>query len=156
MVFTGPTTEAGPIKRKSRRVKHGGMKPIAERLTTVTITTATATTATTAFTAAAIAATATRRALFARTRFVDRQRTALKIFLVKHFDGFVGIFLRSHLNEGKAARTACHAILHDIDRHHGPGLGEMILQIVFGGAVSEVPNKQFSGHRYFLFPLALH
>ena len=149
MVFTGPTTEAGPIKRKSRRVKHGGMKPIAERLTTVTITTATAT-------AAAIAATATRRALFARTRFVDRQRTALKIFLVKHFDGFVGIFLRSHLNKGKAARTACHAILHDVDRHHGPGLGKMILEIIFGGVVGEVPNKQFCGHRYFLFPLAPH
>ena len=97
-----------------------------DSLTTVAIPAAAAAATPAAFTTAAIAA-AARRTLLARARFVDRQRTALEILLVEHFDGLVGVFLRSHFDEGEAAGTARHAVLHDVHGHHSSSLGEVIL-----------------------------
>src|SRR5205823_10467768 len=68
--------------------------------------------------AAAVSATATGWALFAGPRFVDRQWPALKVLLVEHRDGFVGLFLRAHLNERKTARTASRTVLHYVHPDH--------------------------------------
>jgi len=102
-----------------------------------TIAIATATTATPALVAATPAA-APARALFARTRFVDRESAALEVLLVEHFNGLISFSLRAHLDEGEAAGTAGRPILHDVDRHDRASLGEIVLEVVFGGVIGEV------------------
>lgn len=86
------------------------------------------------------------RTLLAGPGFIDRQGTALKILAVKHFNRFVGIGLRAHFDKSKAAGTTGVPVLHDIDRDYIPGLGKMILEIIFGGVVGEVANKQLCCH----------
>ena len=79
--------------------------------------------------------------LFTGPRFVHRERPALKIFLMESFDGLLGILLRPHFHEAKAARTAGKAILHDVDGNDGACRRKVILQIIFGRAVVEVTNE---------------
>jgi len=68
---------------------------------TATTTTAAATISTATTAAAAITATAAaaRRTLFAGTRFIDRQRSALEFFSVKLRNGRVRFGLRPHFDE---------------------------------------------------------
>src|SRR5439155_16663900 len=82
--------------------------------------------------ATAIATATAGRAFFAGTRFVDGQGTALEILLMKHGNRLVGVFLRPHFNEGKAAGTTRRAILHDVDSDDRSRLREVVLQVVFG------------------------
>jgi len=67
-----------------------------------------------------------------RPGFVDGQRSALKILLMKHADRFGSVFGRPHLDKSKAARPTRRAVLHDIDRNDRARLGEIILQVIFG------------------------
>jgi hypothetical protein len=87
-----------------------------------------------------------RRTFLARTRFIDRERTALKIFLVKHGNRLLSVSRRSHLNKRKAAGTACRSVLHDAHRNYSASLGKEVLQIIFGRGVSEVSHKQLCCH----------
>ena len=97
------------------------------------MTIAVPTTATTAAPApsAAVAA-ATLGTFFTRPGLVHRQGATLKILLVKHRDGLGRILLGPHFDESKASGTTRCPVLHNIYRHDGTGLGEVILQIVFG------------------------
>jgi len=102
-------------------------------------TAASTSTAVAAFATAATAAPATGtaealagRAFFARPRFIDGQGPALKVFLMKHGDGFFRVGRGGHFDERKAARAAGRSILHDVDRNDAAGLGKKILQVVFG------------------------
>src|SRR5687768_3200190 len=65
---------------------------------------------------------------FAGTCFVDREGTALEVFLMEHGDGFLRVGRRTHFHEGETAGTASGAVLHDIDRDDAAGLGKVILQ----------------------------
>jgi hypothetical protein len=87
-----------------------------------------------------------RRTFLARTSFIDREGTALKVFLVERGNGFFGVSRRSHFDERKAAGTAGGSILHDADRNNAASLGKKVLEIVFGRGVSEVAHKQLSCH----------
>src|SRR2546423_13137873 len=97
----------------------GGHKGRADLVTIATPTSATA-------------AAAAGRAVLARARFIDRQRTALKILFMKQGNCLASIILRSHFDEGNPPRTAGGAILHDINCEHRTDLREIILQIVLG------------------------
>src|SRR5437763_1152857 len=103
--------------------------------TVVTIS-ATATTSAGAAIKGASAAGA-RRALFARTSFVDGERPALEVLLMEHGDGFFSVGWRSHFDEGEATGTACGAVLHDINRKDRSSLGKVILEVVFGRGVGQ-------------------
>lgn len=71
------------------------------------------------------------RAFFPRTRFVDCQGAALKVFLVEHADGLARIFLRGHFDKCKTPRTTRRPVLHDVNCDHGARLGEVVLEVVF-------------------------
>jgi hypothetical protein len=43
----------------------------------------------------------------------------------------LGFFRGGHFHKAETARAAGHAVLDDVDREHGPGSREMILQIIF-------------------------
>jgi hypothetical protein len=104
---------------------------------------------------AAILATSTTAAtpaiatLLARTGFIDGQRTTLKGFAVKHFDGVLRFLGRRHGDKGEAARTARHAVLHERDFGDGARLREQFLQIDFERFEREIPDVEFVGHRLF-------
>jgi hypothetical protein len=109
---------------------NGGLKEkIWRLLAPILIATATVTAETT---------TSTRRAIFTGTRFINCQRAALKVFLVKHGNGLGRIFLRAHFDKGKAARTPGSPVLHDVNCHDPAGLREMVMQIVFGCCEGQV------------------
>lgn len=78
---------------------------------------------------------------FARTCFIHRQRTALKVFLVKHCDGLGGFILGTHFHKSEAAGTARSSVLHDIGGNHHSGCRKMILQIILGGIEGKISNK---------------
>jgi hypothetical protein len=103
--------------------KRGGLTPIA-------IAAATASTTTAAATAAAVATAATGRTFLTWPGFVDRQGAPLKVLLMEHRNGFVGIFLRAHFDKRKSARAARRAILHYVYCDNSPCLCKMILQII--------------------------
>ena len=85
-----------------------------------------------AVTAAATAAAAAGRTLFAGSRFVNRQRAALEIFLVEHGNSLGRVFLGRHFNEREAPGATRRSILHDVDCDHRARLGKVILQVIFG------------------------
>ncbi len=91
--------------------------------------------------AAPTTVTATLGAFLSRTGLVHGQGASLEVLLMEHADGFGGIFLRAHLNEGESARAARSAILHDNDRDHSARLGEEILQVVFGCRERKIPHE---------------
>src|SRR3989440_9761701 len=88
------------------------------------------------------AAARTRRALFARTRDVDGQLTALEFLAVKHFHRFVGFLRRGVLDEGKAARFAGKFVEHQVHRSDDACLGEVLLQVVFHRLVGEIAYEE--------------
>ena len=115
---------------------------------TATATTAAATTTPAVSTSSAAttttsvpAATAARRTLFPWAGLVNRQGAALKIFLMKHRNGFFGFRLRAHFHKCESAGPARRPILHNIDGNHRSRLGKVILKIIFRGIVREVSNK---------------
>jgi hypothetical protein len=119
-----------------------GLAPIAIATATATATAAATASATTTTTAAITSPTATAaRTLFARTSFIDGQRPALEVLLMKHRDGLVCILLGPHFYECKPARTPSRAILHDVDCDNRTRLCKMILQIIFRSCEGQVPNE---------------
>ena len=97
--------------------------------------------ATATATATAAAATTTSRALLARPCFIDRQRASLKILLVEHGNRFARLLLGSHFDESEPTRSACRAILHDINSNHYTRLGEVILEVILGCGEGKIPYE---------------
>jgi len=104
------------------------------------ITTVAAVSAITATTAAT--ATLTRRAVFARTRDVNRQRAALEFLVMEHFHRFVGFVAAGHFDEGEPAGFSRELIEHDVHRRDNAGLGKIILQVVVHGLVGKVAYEE--------------
>ncbi len=60
---------------------------------------------------------------------------------MEHLNCLFRVFLRSHLDEGETTGTACHTVLHYVDRHYNSGLREMILQVVFRRGEGEITDE---------------
>jgi hypothetical protein len=103
---------------------------IATAATTVPATATAATAAAEATTAAAAAeattaaatAEAATRAIFLRTRFIDRQLTAAEIDAVHLFCSLLGFICRAHGDERETAGAAGHLVHGDVNIGHGTEL----------------------------------
>jgi len=73
------------------------------------------------------AVSAARGPFFPRPGLVNRQRTTLKVLLVKHRDRLGCVFLGAHFDEGKPAGATRRPVLHNVYRDDGTRLGEVIL-----------------------------
>jgi hypothetical protein len=93
----------------------------------------------------ATAATAT-RAVFAGTRFIHGQRTALHGLAVKDADRLLRFLGGRHGDEGKSAGTARELVLHERDFGNGAGFGEGVLKIDFGGIEGKISDVEFIRH----------
>jgi hypothetical protein len=114
--------------------------------TTATATAAAEATAATAAAAAAEAATtaaaaeaATRAVLF-RTGLIDRQLTAAELDAIDLLSRDLGLFGRTHGDEGKTARAACHFVHSDVNVGNGTELAEVRAELVFGRFEREISN----------------
>jgi len=81
------------------------------------------------------------RTFLARAGDIDGDFAALKILVVKLLDGFLSFLSAGKFDERKAAGTAAHLVEHEVDGSDGPGLGEVILQIVFARLEGQVPYE---------------
>jgi hypothetical protein len=102
---------------------------------------ASSTPATTTITAAATATTAARRTIFAGPGFIDGQGPALEVLGMEHLNSLLSVLFRGHFDEGKTTGTACHPVLHDINRHYNAGLREIILQVIFRRGEGEITDE---------------
>jgi hypothetical protein len=73
------------------------------------------------------------RTFFARTRFVNVERAAVKFVAVERALRGVGLCPVIHRDERKPARFASHPVHHQTDFVDGAMLFEQILKIVLGG-----------------------
>jgi hypothetical protein len=101
----------------------------------------TAFTATIAARSATGAATPPGRTFFPRTGDIYRNRTTLKVFIVKLVDSLLSLFRRGKLHEGKSTRFARDLVHHQVDGGECSNLCKMILKIILPGLVGEVPNE---------------
>ena len=130
-------------KSESRRKKNRGPAnpglDHTQRAELITIASA----ATAAATAAVFTATtaAARRALFARTRDVDREGATVNGFAVHGLDGLGGLFGRAHGDETETARTAGRPVHHQIGFEDRAVGCECILQVIFCGIEGKISNK---------------
>jgi len=98
---------------------------------------------------APVSAATARRALLARTGFVDRERPTLEGLFMEHLDRLGNIFRRRHFDEGETAGSPRRAVLHDVNGDHRAGLGEVVLQVIFRGVEGKVTDEQSGGHISF-------
>lgn len=82
------------------------------------------------------------RAFLARTGNIDRERAALKFFIVELFDGLVRLLVAPEFNECEATGFSSHLIEHKIDGGDDASLGEIILKIIFHGLVGQVTYEE--------------
>jgi hypothetical protein len=121
--------------------------------TTTTTTTATAfspAVTTTTAAAASITAAASAGTIFARTRLVDSEGTAVKAVAVQRLHGSIGTFLIFHGHKGESARTPGELIHDHIDFENGAMGGKHILKLVFGCVEGKISHKQFRTHDDYL------
>jgi len=96
-------------------------------------------------TAATATATATTPAIFARTGFIDRYRSAGDLLHVQTVDGLLAGLVVVHFHEAESARAAGVSILDDIDGFHVAVLGEGLLNVRFGRVEAKVTNINVHG-----------
>src|SRR6185503_5271831 len=94
-------------------------------------------------------ATTTRRAVFARASDVDGQGATIQLGAIHRRDGLLGLLGRTHGDKSETARTAAHAVHHQVGFDDRAVRREGVLQIVFRGIEGEVPYKQFTAHVTF-------
>jgi hypothetical protein len=125
---------------------------VAAATTTATsaVSAATAAAATPAISAAATTAiaapSATGWAIFARPRFVYRQRTPFKILSMESPNRILRVLIRGHRHKGKTAGFPREFVLHKHHFIHGAGLCKEVLQGHLGGAESEIADVEFVSH----------
>ena len=105
-----------------------------------------AATTTTAATAEGATAAAATWAIFAGTRFIDGQRTAMESLAVEKADGLLCFLVAGHGDEGKAAGLARELILHQSGFGDAACLGEEVLQVHFWGVEGKIPDVEFVTH----------
>ena len=115
-----------------------------------TVITTTAAAAATEFTTGTAAATestaAASRTVFAGTRFVDCQRTAVKFLAVELIDRCLSRLVRVHRDEGESARAACEFVLHQHDFGNRAALREQVLNCDFGRIERQIADIEFVTH----------
>ena len=91
---------------------------------------------------AAVPLLAAAAALFAWLGDIDRERAALKIFVVEHFHRLVRVRRAGELDEGEPARLAGEFIQHQVHRIDCAGLSEVVHQVAFHGLVRQVADEE--------------
>jgi len=86
----------------------------------------------TTITTASTAAAAARRARLTWPGFIHGQSSAVYRFAVNLSDGVLSFLLGAHCHKRKSAGFACEFVLHERHFLHCAGLGEKLLQLVFG------------------------
>jgi hypothetical protein len=89
---------------------------------------------------AATAAEATAGAVFLRAGLIDRQLTASELDAVDLLSRYLGLFGRTHGDEGEAARAARHFVHSDVNVGNGSELAEVRAELVFGRFEREISN----------------
>jgi hypothetical protein len=92
--------------------------------------------------AAATPATPARAAIFHRARFVDLDRTSVKLLAVEATDGRFALRAAAHGDERETARAIGGAIHHDFAIGDGAELLESVLKVDFGGLKREISNEK--------------
>jgi hypothetical protein len=143
----------GHKKTETRRspfcneILEGGLVPAIAVAATATAAAAATTEAATALAAAAAeAATAAATAeaaagaVLLRACLVDRQLTAAELDAIDLLSRDLGLFGRTHGDEGKTARAACHFVHSDVNVGNGTELAEVRAELVFGRFEREISN----------------
>jgi pyruvate/2-oxoglutarate dehydrogenase complex dihydrolipoamide acyltransferase (E2) component len=89
---------------------------------------------------AATAAESTAGAVFLRAGLIDRQLTASELDAVDLLSRYLGLFGRTHGDEGEAARAARHFVHSDVNVGNGSELAEVRAELVFGRFEREISN----------------
>src|SRR6185436_4364452 len=92
-------------------------------------------------------------AILTRFGFVDFQSTATNFPAIHLLDGGSGFFRCGHFDEGKASRTARHAVFDYTCGFNRAGLRKQFLQVFAGGLEREVSNIKFSRHSIYFLPI---
>ena len=82
------------------------------------------------------------RAFFARAGDVDGQGAATQFLAVQHFDGVLGFFGGTELDEGETAGTARELVEHQVDIDHHAGGAEVVLEVAFEGLERQIAHEQ--------------
>ncbi len=90
--------------------------------------------------AAAVKAALTRRSGLHWSGFIDSDVPAAKILAVQHLNGFVGFLIGRHFDKAEASGAARELVYDHLGRFHVPGLGEVLPQLIIGGAVRQTTN----------------
>src|SRR5689334_5916859 len=90
---------------------------------------------------AATATAATETAFGTGTGFVDVQGAAVELLAVEGFDGFQGLGLIGHFNEGEATGLPGVAIADDAGLFNSAVGGKNRLELRLGGLIRKVSNK---------------
>ncbi len=114
--------------------------------TTAAISTATAAVFTTRSTATATTTAAAGRTIFTRTSHVDRKGATIELLTVQSVNCFLCFVGAAHGDETETARTAAHAIHHQVGFHNGAVCGKRVGKVVFSGVEGKISNKQFCAH----------
>jgi hypothetical protein len=110
------------------------------------VSTTTTTAAASSTPAAVSTAAATTTTFRAWAGFVHREISAIQGVAIQCLRGGVRLFFRGHRYECEPARTAAHAVEHEIDLRDGSVLGEKILKIIFSDVVGKIPYEQLCIH----------
>jgi hypothetical protein len=100
--------------------------------TTAAISAATASAAVAATTVTTAAATTAGWPRFTRARLIYGQRPSFDGLAINLGDRVLSVLFRTHRHESESARLPGELILHKSDLLHRTGLGEKLLQFVFG------------------------
>ena len=128
---------------------------VATATATAAATTAAISTTTAVFTTrstATAAAPAAGRTIFTRTSHVDRKGATVELVTVQSVNGFLRFVGAAHGDETETARTAAHAVHHQVSFHNGAVCGKRVGKIVFSGVEGKISNKQFCAHVMFNCP----
>jgi hypothetical protein len=115
--------------------------------TSITITTTTTTTIATTTIATAAATTTTTTAILG---LLHGNLTARHVTPVDLLDRLARLFLRRHLDEAEAARTAGFTVRHDLRVGHGAEPAEKIAQVQLGDGVGQISNVESRSHVFLV------
>jgi len=133
-------------KKRDSENPNPALKTYDRLVATTATTTVAAITAAEVTTRTTTATTAAGRTLFARTGDVDCEGATIELLTVQRVNRFLRFFGAAHGDETETARTAAHAVHHQVGFHDGAVGGERVLEFVFGGVEGKISDKQFCAH----------
>src|SRR5205085_4023363 len=97
--------------------------------------------------AAAATTTAATRAIFARARFVHRQRPSAHIFAVQAGNRRLSFLLGAHFDKSESFASAALAILQHFSAYDIAKRGKLRPQFVARRLIIQIPNINLLAHR---------